>query len=76
LVPGEPTRLVFSLNPIANLFRPGHRMELDIASRPELISTAAGEGFDMFHWDPVPYRSRNTVRVGGDDGSWLDIAVL
>jgi putative CocE/NonD family hydrolase len=75
LAPGEPARLVFSLNPIANLFRPGHRMELEIASRPELISTEAGEGFDMFHWDPVPYRSRNTVLVGGD-GSWLDISVL
>ncbi len=76
LVPGQRTAIKFSLNPIANLFKPGHRMELEIASRPELISTESGEGFDMFFWDPVPYRSRNTVFFGGEDGSALDVFVL
>jgi putative CocE/NonD family hydrolase len=75
LIPGQPTQLSFSLNPIANLFKPGHRLELEIASRPELISTAAGEGFDMFFWDPVPYRSRNTLYFGGQEGSRLSLSV-
>jgi len=73
LIPGQPTQLSFSLNPIANLFKPGHRLELEIASRPELISTAAGEGFDMFFWDPIPYRSRNTIFFGGPNGSRLSL---
>ncbi len=72
LVPGQPTELKFSLNPIANAFRPGHRLELEIASRPELLSSESGEGFDMFHWDPVPYRSRNTLFFG-PHASYLDL---
>jgi putative CocE/NonD family hydrolase len=76
LVPGRRTEIRLSLNPIANLFRAGHRLELEIGSRPELLSTAAGEGFDMFYWDPVPYRSRNTVFCGGDAGSFIDLCLL
>ncbi len=76
LVPGRRTEMRLSLNPIANLFHPGHRLELEIGSRPELLSTEAGEGFDMFYWDPVPYRSRNIVFCGGAAGSFLDLALL
>ncbi len=76
LIPGQPTQLRFSLNPLANQFRRGHRMELEIASRPELVGTEKGEGFDMFLWDPVPYRSRNTVTLGGEQASYLEVAVL
>lgn len=64
LIPGEPAALLFSLTPIANLFQPGHRMVLEIASRPDLLLSEAGEGFDMFNWDPVPYRCRTTVHLG------------
>jgi putative CocE/NonD family hydrolase len=73
LIPGERTPLRFSLNPIANLFRAGHRLELEVGARPELLSTEAGEGFDMFYWDPVPYRSRNTLYFGGDEPSYLEL---
>jgi putative CocE/NonD family hydrolase len=76
LVPGRCTEIRLSLNPIANLFRQGHRLELEIGSRPELLSTEAGEGFDMFYWDPVPYRSRNTVHCGGAQGSFIDLCML
>jgi putative CocE/NonD family hydrolase len=76
LVPGQRTELRFSLNPIANLFSAGSRLELEIASRPELISSEAGDGFDMFHWDPVPYRSRNTLHFGGEQPSYLELSVL
>ena len=76
LVPGERTEIRLSLNPIANLFRAGHRLELEIGARPELLSTEAGEGFDMFYWDPVPYRSRNTIFCGGEGGSFIDLQLL
>ncbi len=76
LVPGRCAELRFSANPIANLFHTGHRLELEIASRPELLASEAGEGFDMFHWDPVPYRSRNTILFGGDAPSYIDLCQL
>jgi predicted acyl esterase len=76
LVPGRVAGLRFSANPIANLFRTGHRLELEIASRPELLASEAGEGFDMFHWDPVPYRSRNTIHLGGEAPSHIDLCRL
>jgi predicted acyl esterase len=76
LTPGEPTTLLFSLTPIANLFRAGHRIELELTSRPDLVATASGEGFDMFCWDAVPYWARNHVHHGGAAPSVLDIAVL
>jgi predicted acyl esterase len=75
LTPGARTTLKFSLNPIANRFRIGHRLELKIASRPELLASESGEGFDMFHWDPVPYRSRNIIEFGGTEPSCLDICI-
>ena len=76
LVPGQPAELYFSLTPIANLFRPGHRMELEIASRPELLVSEAGEGFDMFTWDPVPYRCRTTIHTGGEQPSYLEVMAV
>ncbi len=76
LVPGTETELQFSLTPIANLFKPGHRMELEIASRPELLVSEAGEGFDMFTWDPVPYRCRTTLYTGGLAPSYLEVMVV
>ncbi len=75
LVPGQPDELKFSLTPIANSFARGHRLELKIASRPELLATECGEGFDMFCWDPIPYRSRNVIRPGGESPSWLEISI-
>lgn len=75
LTPDLPTTVKFSLNPIANQFRAGHRLELQIASRPELLASESGEGFDMFHWDPVPYRSRNKLIFGGTEPSCLELSI-
>jgi putative CocE/NonD family hydrolase len=75
LTPGEPAELLFSLTPIANMFRPGHAMELEIAARPELLLSEKGEGFDMFSWEAVPYRCRNTIHTGADTGSYLEVMV-
>jgi hypothetical protein len=30
----------------------------------------------MFYWDPVPYRSRNSVFCGGDAPSFIDLHLL
>ncbi len=76
LIPGIPSELYFSLTPISNLFKPGHRMELEIASRPELLVSEAGEGFDMFTWDPVPYRCRTTIHTGGERPSCLEVMIV
>jgi len=76
LTPGEPTELLFSLTPVANMFKPGHVMELEIAARPELLLSEKGEGFDMFSWEAVPYRCRNTIHTGGAAGSYLEVMVV
>ena len=73
LTPGEPAELLFSLTPIANMFKPGHVMQLEIAARPELLLSEKGEGFDMFSWEAVPYRCRNTIHTGAEAGSYLEV---
>ncbi len=76
LIPGEPTILRFSLTAIANRFRAGHRIELEVTSRPDLVATESGEGFDMFCWDAVPYWARNHLHHGGATPSVLEIEVI
>jgi predicted acyl esterase len=76
LIPGEPTELRFSLTAIANLFRAGHRIELEVTSRPDLVAPASGEGFDMFCWDAVPYWARNHLHHGGAAPSVLEIEAI
>jgi putative CocE/NonD family hydrolase len=75
LVPFEPTPLSFSLTPISHCFRPGHRLVLELGSRPDKLCSEAGEGYDMFMWDPIPYKCRNTVAHGGDAPSWLEVSL-
>jgi putative CocE/NonD family hydrolase len=73
LVPHRATELAFSLTPIGNLFRAGHRLLLEVGARPDLLCSEKGDGFDMFLWDPVPYRARNTLVHGL--GSYLEVYV-
>jgi putative CocE/NonD family hydrolase len=75
LVPFEPTPLAFSLTPISNCFRRGHRLLLELGSRPDHLCSEAGEGYDMFMWDPVPYKARVTVCHGGDTPSFLQVSI-
>lgn len=75
LVPGKPTELRFSLTPIANLFKAGHRIELEVTSRPDLVAPEREDGFDMFCWDPVPYPSRNRIHHGGGEPSTLEMSL-
>ncbi len=76
LVPGEPVSLDFSLMPTANLFKKGHRLLLEIGSRPDLLETNAFEGFIYFPYDAPPYAARNTLYHGGDHPSSLEIEIL
>ncbi len=75
LVPFEATPLAFSLTPISHCFKPGHRLLLELGSRPDQLCSEAGEGYDMFMWDPVPYKARVTVSHGGDTASFLQVSI-
>jgi putative CocE/NonD family hydrolase len=75
LIPGQPAKISFSITPIGNQFKKGHRLLLEIGSRPEYFVSEKNEGFDMFVWDPIPYRSRNTIFHGGEQASYLEVQV-
>lgn len=73
LEPGEPCALDIALTPVANLFRAGHRLLLEVSSRPDRLPTSVLEGFVWFPYEAPPYPARNTV-FHGADGSWLAVA--
>jgi putative CocE/NonD family hydrolase len=75
LVAFQPTSISLSLTPISHCFRAGHRLLLEIGSRPDKLCSEAGEGYDMFLWDPVPYKARLTVAHGGSAPSYLEVSV-
>ena len=74
LVPGEPVELDISLIPIANLFRAGHRLLLEIGSRADLLGATMFEGIAYYAQLAPPYPSRNTL-FHGPDGSFLEVQV-
>ncbi len=63
LVPGEAATLVFDLQPISHLWRPGHRVRLAIA----------GADRDQFAPPPGPLPVWNLER---GEGSWLELPVV
>jgi putative CocE/NonD family hydrolase len=75
LTPHVPVSLVFSLTPTANLFKRGHRLRLEIASRPDLLKATVFDGFIYFPYEAPPYPARNTVFHGGIAASYLEIAL-
>ncbi len=75
LVPGQPTLLTFSLNPTANLFKQGHRLILEIGSRPDILGTTTFEGFIYFPYEAPPYPARNKIYHGGEHPSYLEFEV-
>jgi len=74
LVPGQPVDLDISLIPTANLFRPGHRLLLEIASRADILGATMFEGIAYYAQLAPPYPSRNTM-FHGPDGGYLEIRV-
>lgn len=75
LTPGSPATLVFSLTPTANLFKQGHRLKLEIGSRPDLLRATVFDGFIYFPYEAPPYPARNTLFHGGMSASYLEISV-
>ena len=75
LTPGQPVVLEFSLTPTANLFKKGHRLILEISSRPDLLRATVFDGFIYYTYDAPPYPARNTIYHGGDTGSYLEIEI-
>lgn len=74
LVPGEPCELDISLIPTANLFRAGHRLLLEVASRPDLVGATMFEHIAYYPHEAPPYACRNTL-VQGPDGCHLTVHV-
>jgi predicted acyl esterase len=68
-------KLDLSLTPAANLFRAGHRLLLELGSRPDLLGATALEGFVYFPYDAPPYPARNTILHGGEGATYLEIHV-
>ncbi len=77
LVPGEPVTLRFSLTPAPVLLHVGERLQLDIASRSDLLRMDPSEGYAQFDLPVPPYLCRNTIHFGAE--SWVelnDVSVL
>ncbi len=75
LIPGTPVSLDFSLTPTANLFKRGHQLRLEIGSRPDLLKATAFDGFVFFPYEPTLYPARNTIFIGGNEPSFLELEV-
>ena len=75
LTPGTPVSLDISLTPTANLFKRGHRLRLEIGSRPDLLKATVFDGFIFFPYEAPPYPARNTIFSGGNDPSFLEVEV-
>ena len=64
LRPNEPVLLRFSLTPAAAVIRTGEALELDLASRTDLLHVPVREGFIVPDMAVPPYFARNTVDHG------------
>jgi predicted acyl esterase len=62
----EPVVLRFSLTPAATLIRKGEALELDIASRTDLLHVPMRDGFIVPEMAVPPYFARNTLHHGPD----------
>ena len=58
--------LRFSLTPAATLIRKGEALELDIASRTDLLHVPMRDGFIVPDMAVPPYFARNTLHHGPD----------
>ena len=76
LQPGRTVELSLSLTPTANQFHRGHRLLLEIGSRPDLLQATALEDFVYFPYHAPPYPSRNTISHGGTAVSQLTVWLL
>ena len=64
LRPNEPVLLRFSLTPAAAVIRTGEALELDLASRTDLLHIPVRDGFIVPEMAVPPYFARNTIHHG------------
>jgi len=67
-----PVLLRFSLTPAAALIRTGESLELDLASRTDLLKIPVREGFIVPDMAVPPYFARNTIHHGPE--TFLDLS--
>ena len=72
LRPGNPVLLRFSLTPAAAVIRNGETLELDLASRTDLLPVFARDGFIVPDMAVPPYFARNTIHHGPE--SFLELS--
>jgi predicted acyl esterase len=61
---GEPVLLRFSLTPAAAVIRKGEVLELDLASRTDLLHIPVRDGFIVPDMAVPPYFARNMIHHG------------
>ena len=70
LVPGEPTVVEVEIWPMCNVFKKGHRLQLDIQPRDDVPTTRYSHD-NSAHW-----QGSNTIHVGGEEASYLLVPVI
>jgi len=76
LEPGEPVVLEFTCTPVANLFRRGHRLMLEIGARPDVLAPEREDEIAFFNWNAPPYPARNRIYHGGEEPSYIELDIL
>ncbi len=72
LIPYQPVTLAWSLTPLLHVFRPGHSLILDVASRSDRAGFNADEPYVYFQRCTPPYAAVNTVYHDADSFLMLD----
>ena len=75
LIPFEAVVMDISLTPLANLFKVGHKLRLEIGSRPDILEGTYYEGFVYFPYDAPPYPARNAIYHGASEASFLEVKI-
>ncbi len=75
LIPFEAVVMDISLTPLANLFKVGHKLRLEIGSRPDILEGTYYEGFVYFPYDAPPYPARNVIYHGASEASFLEVKI-
>jgi len=73
LVPNEAVTLRFSLTPAATRIAAGERLELQIASRTDLLHLPMRDGYVVPDLPVPPYFARNTILCGAE--TFLEMSV-
>lgn len=75
LTPGEPVTLEFTSTPMANYFRKGHRLTLEVGARPDLLAPSREDEIAFFNWHAPPYPARNRIFHGGREPSYMEVDI-